>query len=113
MTFRDMTAAAKVLAMVLVLISLGSCAIIQYTDNRSFNYSLEIESGKQRCGAFTRKPHLGHSEPLPPKINADDLTDPEKMAELALTHAENLKKYIVDEQRYLAEDVARHLETCK
>ena len=113
MTFRDMTASAKVLATVLVLISLGSCAIIQYTDNRSFNYSLEIESGKQRCGAFTRKPHIGHSEPLPPKISAEALSDPEEMTELALSHAENLKKYIVDEQRYLAEDIARHMETCK
>lgn len=113
MTFRDMTAAAKVLAMVLVLISLGSCAIIQYTDNRSFKYTLEMATDNTPCGLFVRTPHLGHAEPLPPKVSAEALSDPGEMAELALSHAENLKKYIVDEQRYLAEDIARHMETCK
>lgn len=113
MTFKDMTAAAKVWATVMVLVSLGSCAIIQYTDNRSFNYSLEIESGKQRCSTFTRVVRIGHTEPVLPRVDPANLSDPEEIADLALTHAEKLKVYIDNERRYLAEDMARHLETCK
>jgi hypothetical protein len=112
MTFRDMTAAAKVTAVVLVLVSLGSCAIVQYTDQRTFTYSLEMAMDKKRCALFVRTFHVGHTEPVPPRVDTSSLNDTEVVAELALTHAENLKTYIDNERRYLAEDMRRHADTC-
>lgn len=115
MTLRDLVATAKVLATVLVLVSLGSCGIVQFVDNRTFNYtfSLERESGKKHCAVFERKAHIGHYEPLPPALDDSLLNNPEALTELALAHAEKLKTYLDNERRYLAEDVRRHLETCK
>lgn len=111
MEFRDITAAAKILACTLVFVSLGSCAVVQISDNRINMYSFELSTGKKHCSAFVRQAHVGHSKPVAPSINPDKL-DPEELAEVALTHAEKLEKYIEDENRFMAEDVVRHISTC-
>lgn len=114
MTLRDLVATAKVLATVLVLVSLGSCGIVQFVDNRTFNYafSLEQATSKKHCAVFERKVHIGHYEPLPPDLDEAVLNNPDALTELALAHAEKLKTYLDNDRRYLADDIRRQKESC-
>ena len=114
MTLKDLVATAKVLATVLVLVSLGSCGIVQFVDNRTFNYSFSLEQvvSKKRCAVFERKAHIGHNEPLPPALDEALLSNPDALTELALAHAEKLKTYLDNDRRYLADDIRRQLESC-
>lgn len=113
MTFRELTTVAKLAAFGLVIVSLGSCAIIQYTDNRSFRYELTFPEDKApQCSAFKRTPHIGHSRPQFPTADPSKLTH-EEFDEVIMTYMEKLKKYVDLEERYMAEDLARHMETCK
>jgi hypothetical protein len=113
MTFRELTTASKVALFALLTVSLGSCSIIQYTDNRSFSYALSFPEEKpQRCIAFKRTPHLGHSRPQFPTADPSKLSH-EEFDEVIMTYMEKLKKYVDLEEKYLAEDMARHMETCK
>ncbi len=114
MTLKDLAATAKVLATVLVLVSLGSCGYVQFVDNRTYSYSFTLEQvvTKKHCGAFERKIHIGHNEPLPPALDDALLNNPDALTELALAHAEKLKTYIDNDRRYLADDIRRQLDSC-
>lgn len=112
MNLREMTLGVKFAAIFWVMLPLGSCAIIQNYDNRVMSFAISYPAEKAHCEMFVRTKHLGHSEPAPPDINPATMSD-EEFTDAVMTHAEKLKAYLDNDKRYLAEDIARHLETCQ
>lgn len=112
MNLRELTSGAKIATLLWIAVSLGSCAIIQNYDNRVMAFSISYPTAKKRCEMFVRTEHLGHHEPLAPDVNPDKMSE-EAFTDVVLTHAEKLKEYVDNEKRYLAQDIARHMETCK
>lgn len=106
----------KSLGMIGVAVSLGSCTTQQFTDKSvHINYQLTIsdDDGQLTCKAFSRSNRLGHHKPsLPKNVNPAKLSSDE-MNEILLTYAEEIQHYIDRDEKYLAEDIAKHLETCK
>lgn len=54
---------------------------------------------------------MGHNRPTLPKVDIRKLTQDER-ADLLLSYTEKLKAYLDNEERFLAEDIVRHRETC-
>lgn len=112
MSLQDLVGTARMSFVGLVVVCLGSCAIIDVSDNRLYiEYTLDTDTGKPRCDQFVRSARLGHAEPIPPMINGSNIS-PAEFAETVLTYAESMKSYIDAEKKYLAEDIARHESTC-
>lgn len=106
----------KTLGMLGLAVCLGSCTTQKFTDNSvHINYQLSItdDDGQLTCKAFTRSNHLGHHKPsLPKNVNPDHLTK-DDMNDILMTYAEEIQKYLEHEEKFLAEDIAKHMETCK
>lgn len=118
MNARELSTVMKFLALTLVLVSLGSCAIVQYNLSQpltTFNYSLEVdkEIGTRRCAEFKRTVRMGHVEPKPlTNIDPRKLSE-EEFSEIVLSYAEKLQDYAIKEKKYLDEDMARHQASCQ
>lgn len=54
---------------------------------------------------------MGHNRPTLPKVDIRKLTQDER-ADLLLSYTEKLKAYLDNEERFLAEDIVKHRETC-
>lgn len=54
---------------------------------------------------------IGHHRPTLPKVDIRKLTQDER-TDLLLSYTEKLKTYLDNEERYLAEDIVKHRETC-
>jgi hypothetical protein len=117
MTFKDLFSCAKILGLLLILISIGSCAIV-VTDNRQFSTyaffepSLKEETLEVRCRPFVHQQRLNHNRPKPPKVDPSTLSEDE-FDEILMSYAEAMTRYVDDEEKYLNEDIVRHRETCK
>ena len=99
-------------------VSLGSCAYVGSVNNQytSITYTAtELPSltlNDPHCSVFERSPRLGHVRPTPPKVDLQH-TSSEQAASIILSYAEDLKKYLDDEERFIREDILRHNQKCR
>lgn len=96
-----------------IAIFLGSCSVTHIVDNSAIIYTntLSTDGEVTRCGEFSRTVHIGHNRPKLPRVDIRRLTQDER-TDLLLSHMEKLKTYLDNEERFLAEDITRHRETC-
>ena len=96
-----------------IAISLGSCSLTHIVDNSAIIYTNTLSTGGEvtRCTEFSRTVRIGHHRPALPKVDIRNLTYDER-TDLLLSYTEKLKTYLDNEERFLAEDIARHRETC-
>jgi len=82
-------------------------------DNSAIIYANTLSTGGEvtMCTEFSRMVRIGHHRPTLPKVDIRKLTQDER-TDLLLSYTEKLKTYLDNEERFLAEDIARHRETC-
>ncbi len=107
----------RVASMFWLVVSLGSCAYVgtvnQYTSVDLTVTELPSLTVKDaQCDVFERQPRLGHLRPTPPKVDLR-LISPEQAASVILSYAEDLKRYLDDEERFIREDILRHNQKCQ
>jgi len=104
---------SRVFLMFWIAISLGSCSLTHIVDNSAIYYTntLSTDSETVTCKEFTRMVRIGHHRPTLPKVDIRKLSQDER-ADLLLSYMEKLKTYLDNEERYLAEDIVKHRETC-
>lgn len=118
MKLRTFISSSRVLVLFWTCVFLGSCTVIQNYDSSEHNF-FSIQSGstdglvkeEEHCGAFTRQIRVNHIRPVFPTVDVTKLT-PEEVNDILLTYTEQLKKYVVNEEKYLNEDILRHRQNC-
>jgi len=96
-----------------IFVFLGSCSVIQ-VDNRTMLFSYALNTDVQStptCKEFKRLPHMGHKRPHFPKVDITKLS-PEDINDILLAYSEKMAEYVDKEEKYLAEDIARHNQVC-
>ncbi|MNP88972.1 hypothetical protein D3C85_13660 [compost metagenome] len=113
MTISKFYSSSRIVFVFWLLVSLGSCSITHYVNNSSFIYSpvFDIAAMTGTCTEFKRTVHLGHKHPVFPTVDVRRLTEEERI-DLLLTYTERLRTYLRNDERYMAEDMARHKGTC-
>jgi hypothetical protein len=109
----DLVKGSKIFHLFWIAVFLGSCTVIQTTDNRTMMFSFELadDEAAHECGEFKRTVYLQHVRPVFPKVNVAQLT-PEEINDVLLAHTEKLKIYLDHEEQYLREDISRHNQKC-
>lgn len=95
-----------------LLVSLGSCSIVQYNIAHVPFGLQEAVQQKDLCDQFNRPVRLGHQKPSVPKVDIRAV-DPDELNDILLTFTEELVAYIAQEEAYLQQDILRHHERCK
>ncbi len=96
-----------------LVVSLGSCSVVQYNITTTEAYSLASEVDRQSdCHQFQRSIRLGHTKPVVPDVDIRNVT-PEQLNEVLLSLTEDLIVFIEHEELYLKEDIARHATRCQ
>jgi hypothetical protein len=109
----DIFSGGKLFGVFWIMVSLGSCSIVQHINNSTVNfYALGGHSDHVDCPRFERTVRLGHSKPKFPDVDLNRLTETE-VNDVLLTYAERLKAYIAAEDKYLNEDLLRYNSSCK
>lgn len=112
MMIADVVKGSKIFHLCWIFVFLGSCTVIQTTDNRTMLFSFELaDKDKPTCTEFKRTVRLNHVRPNFPKVDITKLT-PEEINDVLLAHTEKLKAYMDHEEQYMREDVTRHNLKC-
>ncbi|MND13269.1 hypothetical protein D3C81_21810 [compost metagenome] len=113
MMIADLVKGSKIFHLLWIAVFLGSCTVIQTTDNRTMIFSFELaeDEATPDCGEFKRTIYLQHVRPVFPKVNVAQLS-PEEINDVLLAHTEKLKVYLDHEEQYLREDISRHNLKC-
>lgn len=113
MMIADVVKGSKIFHLCWIFVFLGSCTVIQTTDNRTMLFSFELadDEAKPACGEFKRTVYLQHTRPAFPKVDITKLT-PDEINDVLLAHTEKVKQYIDHEEQYLREDIVRHNAKC-
>lgn len=120
MKINDILSGSRVLGLFWTCVFLGSCTVVQNYDSGVNNFftiqgSIPEKFGEikgEHCGEFRRQIRIDHVRPMLPSVDITKLT-PEEVNDVLLTYTEQLKKYVINEEKYLNEDVLRHRETCQ
>lgn len=104
---------SRTLGLFWLAVSLGSCTIVQNIDTSSNNfYSVIGSSQRNVCTEFKRQPRIGHAKPKLPKVDLSKLSQDE-INDILITYAERMKQYVIDDEKYLDEDILRHRASCQ
>lgn len=104
---------SNVFVLLWIFVFLGSCSVVQ-VDNRTmlFSYALNTDvKSTPTCTGFKRTTHIGHKRPGFPKVDISRLP-PEDINDILLAYSEKVAEYMDKEEKYLAEDIARHNQIC-
>lgn len=105
---------SKIFHLCWIFVFLGSCTVIQTTDNRTMVFSFDLADDQAKvdtCGEFKRTVYLQHIRPSFPKVDISRLT-PDEINDVLLAHTEKVKAYMDHEEQYLREDISRHNLKC-
>lgn len=113
MNLHNFFSGSRIFLMFWIAVSLGSCSLTHIVDNSAIIYTNTLSTSGEttQCSEFSRTVRIGHHRPTLPKVDIRKLTQDER-ADLLLSHMEKLKTYLDNEERFLAEDIVKHRETC-